>query len=412
MKKILASILCACSILPLSGCSKTVMADDDLMKGITANKVSSDVDIKDNSQVVDFAVRLFQESEESGKSTLVSPFSVLCALSMTANGADGETLSQMEQTLGMPVSELNEYIHAYVNSLPQGEKRKLSAANSIWFKDDPGFIPNRNFLQTNADYYGADIYKSSFDNAALDDINSWVNDNTDGMIDKILDKINPAAVMYLINALAFDAEWEEVYEEYQVQDDTFTKADKTEQSVKMMFATEHVYLQDENAQGFIKYYYGGEYAFAALLPDENVSVSDYVKSLSGEKLSEIFANKQNTTVHTKIPTFKGDYSYEMSDILKEMGMANAFDAGTADFSKLGKAGENIFINRVLHKTHIEVDPKGTKASAVTALEMNCGSAAPPEVPEPKEVYLDRPFVYMIIDTNTNFPIFMGTVTEV
>ncbi len=411
MKKILASILCLCSLLPLSGCSKTAMADD-LMDGINAKTVKSDVDIKDNAQAVDFAVRLFQESQESGKSTLVSPFSVLCALSMTANGADGETLSQMEQTLGMPVSQLNEYIHAYTKSLAQGEKRKLSAANSIWFKDDPGFIANRGFLQTNADYYGADIYKRSFDDATCDEINGWVKDNTDGMIKEIINEIPDEAIMYLINAIAFDAEWQEVYEEDQIWDDTFTKADKTEQTVKMMNSLENVYLQDENAKGFIKYYYGGEYAFAALLPDENVSVSDYVKSLSGEKLSEIFANQQDTKVYTKIPEFKGDYSYEMGDILPKMGMTDAFNAGTADFSKLGKADDNIFISRVLHKTHIEVDPKGTKAAAVTAVMITNDAAAPMQTPEPKEVYLDRPFVYMIIDTNTNFPIFMGTVTEV
>ncbi len=411
MKKILASILCLCSLLPLSGCSKTAMADD-LMDGINAKTVKSDVDIKDNAQAVDFAVRLFQESQESGKSTLVSPFSVLCALSMTANGANGETLAQMEQTLGMSVSELNEYIHAYTKSLAQGKKRKLSAANSIWFKDDPGFIPNRDFLQTNADYYGADIYKRSFDDATLNDINAWVKDNTDGMIEEIINEIPDDAIMYLINAIAFDAEWQEVYEEDQIWDDTFTKADKTEQTVKMMNSLENVYLQDENAKGFIKYYYGGEYAFAALLPDENVSVSDYVKSLSGEKLSEIFANWQDTEVYTKIPEFKGDYSYEMGDILPKMGMADAFNAGTADFSKLGKADDNIFISRVLHKTHIEVDPKGTKAAAVTAVMITNDAAAPMQTPEPKEVYLDRPFVYMIIDTNTNFPIFMGTVTEV
>ncbi len=411
MKRILALILCLCSILPLSGCAKTVMAAD-LMDGITANEVKSDVDIKDNARAVDFAVRLFQESEESGKNTLVSPFSVLCALSMTANGADGETLSQMEQTLGMPVSELNEYIHAYTKSLAQGEKRKLSAANSIWFKDDPSFTPNRDFLQTNADYYGADIYKRNFDDSTCDEINGWVKDKTDGMIEKIINEIPDASIMYLINAIAFDAEWQEIYEEDQVRDETFTKADKTEQIVKMMNGSEDVYLRDENAKGFIKYYYGGEYAFAALLPDENISVSDYVKSLSGEKLSEIFANRQDVEVYTKIPTFKGDYSYKMSDILQKMGMTDAFDMGKADFSKLGKADDNIFISRVLHKTYIEVDPKGTKAAAVTAVDNACGSAAPMETPEPKEVYLTRPFVYMIIDADTNFPIFMGTVTEV
>lgn len=95
-----------------------------------------------------------------------------------------------------------------------------------------------------------------------------------------------------------------------------------------------------------------------------------------------------------------------------MGMSDAFDFNAADFSKLGDANGNIFIGSVLHKTHIEVDPKGTKASAVTAVENKAAGAAPVQTPELKEVYLDRPFVYMIIDTNTNFPIFMGTVTEV
>lgn len=409
MKRILAFILCIGMVLSLSGCARKVMAED-LMSGITANEVKTDVDLKNSAGITDFAVKLFQNSEESGKNTLISPFSVLCALAMTANGADGETLAQMEKTLGMSADELNKYLHAYVNSLAQGEKRKLSVANSIWFADRQDFTVNRDFLQTNADYFGADIYKAKFDNAARDDINAWVNNKTDGMIDKIIDEIPGEAVMYLINALAFDAEWQTVYKNTQIRNTKFTKEDKTEQNVKMMYADEYLYLQDDNAQGFIKKYYGGEYAFAALLPDEGVSVSEYVKSLTGEKLSEILSNPQNTSVETAIPKFKNECSYEMSEILYKMGMKDAFNVNNADFSKLGKSTDgNIYINRVLHKTYIEVDERGTKAGAVTAVEMNLEGCAPTE---PKKVYLDRPFVYMIIDTQTNFPLFIGTVMSV
>lgn len=409
MKRLLALILCIGLILSLSGCARKVMAED-LMSGITANEVNTNVDLKNSAGITDFAVKLFQNSEESGKSTLISPFSVLCAIAMTANGADGETLAQMEKTLGMSADELNKYLHAYVNSLAQGEKRKLSVANSIWFADRQDFTVNRDFLQTNADYFGADIYKAKFDNATRNDINAWVNNKTDGMIDKIIDEIPGEAVMYLINALAFDAEWQTVYKNTQIRNGKFTKEDKTEQNVKMMYAGEYLYLQDDNVQGFIKKYYGGEYAFAALLPDEGVSVSDYVKSLTGEKLSEILSNPQNTSVGTAIPKFKSECSYEMSEILYKMGMKDAFNVNNADFSKLGKSTDgNIYINRVLHKTYIEVDERGTKAGAVTAVEMNLESCAPTE---PKKVYLDRPFVYMIIDTQTNFPLFIGTVMEV
>ena len=411
MKKILALILCMGFVLSLTACAR--VKADDLMSGIVPDKVETNVDLKNNTGLMDFAVELFKNAEENGENSLVSPFSVLCALAMTANGADKETLAQMEQALGMPIDELNEYIYAYTNSLAQGDKYKLSVANSIWFSDRADFVPNRDFLQTNANYYGAGIYKSDFSGSACDDINLWVKQNTNGMIDKIIDEIPEDAVMYLINALAFEAEWASIYERSDVNQGNFFKEDKTKQSADFMYAMEHSYLTDEKAKGFIKYYSGGEYAFAALLPDEGVSLSDYVDSLTGEKLAEILANKQSETVRTSIPKFKSECSFLLNDCLKDMGMTDAFSGSLADFSKLGSMDDNsgLYINRVLHKTYIEVAEKGTKAGAVTAVELNCeGAMILPE--DIKEVYLNRPFVYMIIDTNANLPLFIGTVTEI
>lgn len=412
MKKILALILCLVFALSLTACAR--VKAEDLMSGIVPNKVDSNVDLTDNSGLKDFAVSLFQNAEKSGNNTLVSPLSVLCALAMTANGADKDTLSQMEQTLGMPIDKLNDYLNAYTASLAQGEKYKLSIANSIWFSDRTDFTPNRDFLQKNADYYGAGIYKATFNDSACDDINLWIKQKTDGMIENILDKIPEDAVMYLVNALAFEAEWADIYEKNDVNKGNFFKEDKTKQSVDFMYGYEGTYLKDENAQGFIKYYSGGKYAFAALLPDEDVSLSEYVKSLSGEKLSEIFSNKQQgVTVKTLIPKFRSECSFRLDNELKAMGMTNAFDGSVSDFSRLGKMADNssIYINRVLHKTYIEVAEKGTKAGAATVVEMNAEGVmmVPDEV---KEVYLNRPFVYMIIDTTANLPLFIGTVTEI
>ena len=409
---VIISLLLVCAMaVNLTGCTMEVQAKD-LMDGITPNQANALDDLgSQNADVTDFAIRLFKASEESGKNTLISPLSVLCALAMTANGAEEETLAQMEEVLGMTTEELNLYLYSYMQNLPQGEKYKLSLANSIWFTEDERFTVNQDFLQTNADYYGADIYKAPFDKQTLKDINNWVKQNTDEMIPEILDQIPSEAIMYLVNALAFEAEWSEIYEKHQVKDGEFTKEDGTKQDVKFMYGSEGTYFEDEKATGFMKRYKGGKYAFVAMLPNEGVSVSEYIASLDGESLNALLANPQYATVRTSIPKFETEYKVEMSDILQSMGMTEAFDMYNADFEGLGTStGGNIYISRVLHKTFISVGEKGTKAGAATIVEMKDGAAAEPT--EPKEVYLDRPFVYMLVDCENNIPFFIGTMMDV
>ncbi|HWQ80261.1 MAG TPA: serpin family protein [Anaerovoracaceae bacterium] len=397
-------------LFSLSGCSAAQVVD--LMAGVKVNAASNDIDLTgdDSEAIAGFAVELFQNTVSPDGNLLISPLSVLCALAMTANGAEDQTLAQMEDVIGLSVQDLNEYLHAYLESLPAGDKYKVSLANSIWFRDDDRLTVEQDFLQANADYYGASVYKTAFDNATLKDINDWVSDNTDGMIEDILDEIPDGAVMYLINALAFDAEWQNIYKESQVHEGTFTTESGEARNVEMMYGSEHLYLEDGNATGFIKYYAGRKYAFAALLPNEGILLGDYIASLTGAGFMSTLQNARDVQVNTAIPKFESEYSVEMSDILNSMGMTNAFDAGLADFTGLGVWEDgNLFINRVIHKTYIAVDEKGTRAGAATAVEMFAGSA-PAE--ESKTVYLDRPFVYMLIDSETNLPLFIGAVTDI
>ena len=404
-------ILLISVVLNMGGCVLPVQAED-LMHGIIPNEVEGTENLDSaNPDASDFAVRLFKESAKTGENTLISPLSLMCALAMTANGADGKTLEQMEAALGMSKSQLNSYLYTYVNSLPQGDKYKLNIANSIWFTEDQRFEVNPDFLQVNADYYGADVYKAPFDSQTLRDINNWVKKETDGMIPKVLRDIPPEAVMYLVNALAFEAEWSEIYEDHQVRDGKFTKEDGTVQNVEMMYASEGKYLNDGLAQGFIKYYSGRKYAFAALLPNEGVSISDYISSLDGRALNSLLESAENRRVKTAIPKFETEYEAQMSDTLIALGMTDAFDIDVADFKNLGTSKEgNIFINRVIHKTYIKVGERGTKAGAVTVVEMNdTASADSPD--EIKVVYLDRPFLYMLIDCENNVPFFIGALTD-
>ena len=409
--KSLICLLLACSILFSVSACRTVKAEN-LMDGITPNNIELTADVSASSaDITDFAIRLFKATSENGKNTLVSPLSVMYALAMTANGAEGETLSEMERVLGINREELNSLLYAYISTLPNGEKYKLSIANSIWFKDDSRFSVKRDFLQKNADYYGADIYKSAFDNRTLKDINNWVSKKTDGMIDKALDEISDDAIMYLVNALAFEAEWRSIYNSKQVRDGEFTSESGEKMSVEMMYSDESKYIEDENATGFIKYYSGGKYAFAALLPNEGMSVSEYLNTLDGESVQAMLSGMKTVSVRAAIPKFETEYSTEMSEILSNMGMPTAFDPSLADFSSLGSYSVgNIYINKVVHKTYIRVDERGTKAGAVTVVEMNKATAGDPF--ETKQVYLDRPFVYMLIDCENNIPFFIGTTMSV
>lgn len=410
---ILSLILICSMAVNLTGCATKVQAAD-LMEGVQANTVTGKAadDAFAQSQMR-LAVELFQSSvlESKDENVLISPLSIQLALAMTANGADGNTKAEMEALLGGEISleDLNEYLYSYVNNLPSAEKYKLQIANSIWFRDDEGRLQvEKDFLQKNADYYGAQAYKAAFDDQTLKDINNWVKDHTDGMIDSILDQIDEDAVMYLINALVFDAEWQHVYDKSDVYKGKFTNIGGTEKQVDMMHSEETVYLQDENAIGFMKPYSGSKYNFAVLLPNEGVDIYEYIAGLTGESLLETLSTLQLGMVMATLPKFSYEYELTMNDVLKELGMPSAFSGDTADFSKMAHSSRgNIYIGDVLHKTFISVDELGTKAGAVTKVQMNDESAPMSEW----VVTLNRPFVYMIIDNETNLPVFIGTVMD-
>ena len=411
---ILSLILICSMAVNLTGCATKVQAAD-LMEGVQANTVTSKAadDAFAQSQMR-LAVDLFQASvlESKDENVLISPLSIQLALAMTANGADGDTKAEMEALLGGEISleNLNEYLCSYVNNLPSAEKYKLQIANSIWFRDNEGRLQvEKDFLQKNADYYGAQAYKAAFDDQTMKDINNWVKDHTDGMIDSILDQIDEDAVMYLINALVFDAEWQHVYDKSDVYKGKFTNIDGAEKQVDMMHSEETVYLQDENATGFMKPYSGSKYNFAVLLPNEGVDIYEYIAGLTGEKLMETLSTPQLGMVMATLPKFSYEYELTMNDVLKELGMPSAFSGDTADFSKMAHSSRgNIYIGDVLHKTFISVDELGTKAGAVTKVQMNDECAVMSEW----VVTLNRPFIYMIIDNDTNLPVFIGTVMDV
>ena len=390
----------------------------NLMAGVEAQKVTVSSQPEEYGPVMtDFAVRLFKNCYKNGENQLISPLSVISALGMAANGAQNDTLKEMEDVLGVKHETLNHYLKAFVSNKYKTWENKFTIANSIWF--DEGRIGKgtvqKDFLQTNADYYEADLYELKFNRDAKDRINEWVSEKTDGKIPKMLeDDISDDTVMFLVNALSFDADWESPYSEKAVHEEKFITENGSERNAEFMYSREYAYIEDENTTGFVKYYNGRRYAFVALLPNEEIKMSDYVSSLDGQKIENLLKNIDESPVNTKTPKFNVDYSIELKDTLETMGMKLAFDQYKADFYGIAHPTPYpLYIGRVLHKTFFRIDEKGTSAGAATMIDVLMGGEISDiETKEPYTVYLDRPFVYMLIDCKSNTPFFIGTAMDI
>lgn len=405
MKKWVALGLCMALLAGCGGCQR-VSAVQDLSKNVSAApKDVGTLSDEDAKLLADAAIRLLQ-SNGTEENTLLSPMSVFCAIGMTANGAAADTKAQFAAALGMDIDTLNRCLAGWLQS--QEGHDGLVAANSVWINSSDMKVAD-SFLQAIADYYGANVFQGAFSTDTLGQMNSWVNEHTDGMIPEILDILPENAVMYLLNALCFRRSWQEPYTTDKVHDGTFTDADGETQDVQMMYSKEYLYLEDETATGFIKPYEGGKYAFAALLPAEDLSANDLVAALTGEKLISLLANADTQPVDVRLPKFSMEYDAELSGTLQTMGITDAFDPDAADFSAMGSASDNVYISRVLHRTSITVNETGTEAAAATAVEMMTKSMRPMRN---KSVILDRPFVYMIVDLESNIPVFIGVMNEI
>lgn len=353
-----------------------------------------------------FALELLRNVQRAKGQTnvMVSPYSVMQALSMTANGAANQTRTEMEQVLGngISVNDLNKYLYTWRTEQPESDACRLHTANGIWINREVEQI-NHLFAEQVRNFYAAEIRKSAFDQKTLREINGFVKKETDGMIPDILKQLEPDATAVLVNAVGFESRWAVPYEKDKVCDGIFRNADGSESTVQMMTGSESDYLESDGAVGFLRDY-DGQYAFAGILPPEDVSVQAWLDAQTPEDLIAMVAGRTDTSVTSVMPAFTADTDVQLEQILPDMGMQSAF-SGAADFSCLSDTPMKI--DEVIHKTHIEVDEKGTKAAAATAVVMQKNDAE--MLGTEKTVRLDRPFVYMILDMNNELPVFIGTV---
>jgi len=428
-KKTAGILLCASLLMGITACTSGKTTENPLQKVEMSTETPLQVmktvnlmeDVEAEAVMLDnlplipimkFGVPLLQnavEEAEKGENVLVSPMSAWTALCMTELGALGETDEQMQQVLGVSDRNHLSYLHALTKKMSAGADNKVHMANGIWFKNVESLHVKEEFLKQNKALLDATAYKAPFNEETRKNINQWVSEQTDGMVREILKEIKEEDVIYLVNALSFDGEWQKIYNETEVWDGTFTTEAGEEQPVPMMHSKETVYLEDERATGFVKYYKGQDYAFVALLPKEGITVADYVQNLSAEGLSKMLDAKSRGTVEVTMPKFSVEYGLELNDILKQMGMETAFSERDADFSAMATSDVgNIYVSRVNQRCFLSVDERGTKAGAATAVAMANKMA----MMDIKVVNLNRPFVYLLIECEYNEPLFMGTMMNV
>ena len=394
-------------LLVLSGCSAPV---SDLMAGVKAAEWPQSPDEPDAAfinSVSQFSWKLFQESMKNPGNVLISPASVYIALAMTLNGADQDTRTAMLDALsaeGLSVDALNRACRDWTTLLENtNQTTRLSIANSIWMRE--GFPADKDFLQRNADYYAAAARALDFNKPdSVDTINQWVKQSTEGKIEKIIENIGPFDVMYLINAVYFNAEWLTQFEAAKTIAGTFS-APGGESQVKYMNRIGSIdYISGENCEGVLLPYKDGRFALVAILPEQGLAARDLISSFTADTLSALVKGRVPTSIELRLPKFETRYEAGLVDDLKKMGMAVAFNPDLADFSLMNSNREkNLFISDVRHKTFCRVDEKGTEAAAVTSITM--GTASMPV--SDRLVDFNRPFIYGIIDTTTGMPLFLG-----
>ncbi len=360
-----------------------------------------------------FASNFFKLAAASPETNVViSPYSVSTALSMVYNGAVGKTKTQMQEVLGYAgitddaVNEQNASL--YKSLMHVNPVSELTVANALFANKDFAF--EKSFTNTNQKYFGAKLETLDFaDATTLDKINNWVKDNTKGKIPTIIDQVPQAAILYLVNAVYFKGMWLDEFVKDQTQAAEFTVAGGAKKQIQIMNRSDKMhYLKGKNFQAVMLPYKDKRLQMCVFLPDQKSDINALVASFTEENLknwSEQFGKKEG---HLGLPRFKVEYKTELSKVLKEAGMPCAFEDSCADFKNMTK--EPSVISRVLHKTYLEVNEKGTEAAAATAVEMSVTSA-PAEPEPPFEMVCDRPFVVAIRDSKTNAILFLGAIVD-
>ncbi len=427
--RVVTGILAASVIL--GGCASAAPQETTAKPGRDDTQVKTEIDLKKiagtefdsgklDGEYRKYCFEIFSQTvgDHGGKdeNVMISPASVMLALDMLAAGSKGDSLKQLTDLFadGADPMEQQAYAAALMKKINDSKKVDFSCANAVWSNSGIlGDTVNTEYVDYIKDTFRAEYSAEPFNAKTPDEINGWVDEHTDHMIQKVIDELDPMDVMVLVNAISFDAKWDAPYMDDQLGSGDFTASDGSVLEANYLNGKSPLYYETEKATGFIKEYEGGEYAFIAILPaDDSVSANEFAKNFTADDYEE-FVNSATDEydVYTKMPAFSSDFEASLTGTLSKLGAPDIFDGSKADLSGIAGNRGDLFVSDVIHKTHIEVDSEGTRAAAVTAITVRANGIEFSEK-ESRTVICDRPFVYAIVDTETMTPVFIGTVNAV
>lgn len=360
-----------------------------------------------------FGFTVFRELVAKGPAgnIVVSPFSIATCLQMTSNGTSGETREAMEETLcisGMERDQVNQGASGMSSALKRSAgKATLVTANSLWGRDDIEF--SKSFTQRITEFYGAEFALVDFGSPeTVSKVNSWVSRSTDGMIKKVIDGFQDDDVLLLINTIYFRGAWAKEFDVESTENEVFHLSYGESTRVPMM-KQDGTYgiFRGAGASGIRLPYAQSELAMYIFLPSERATINDLCEMLAGDDWKDWPSKLHSETVFLWMPRFKMRYNVRLNNALTALGMGRAFDPQQADFRDLGtRVLGSVWLRYVDHTAVIEVDEQGTKAAAATSAVGE--SAAPwPEL----SFVIDRPFLFIIRDDETQSILFMGWVED-
>ncbi len=347
-----------------------------------------------------YGVGILDRLYRSGENIVVSDLSINMALAMLAEGAKGETLAELEAYLGCPIDEYRAFVLRYLKELPDNEEMKVLISNSYW-KDEACTIRDSygKILEDNYKALFKEVDFSKEGTAAM--INDFVKDKTKGLIDHLVDDGDIYDLkMMIMNCLYFKGLWGD--EVNIVKEEDF-KGLKNTKKTKMLFTSEDTYFENEKAVAFSKKYMG-RYEFIGILPKEE---GDF--SLQDLDISSLLKSRNDSDykVHTMIPELDIKFGSDITTALEEMGIKHVFAPELADLGNM--SDESLYADTVIHKTRLKLNKEGTEAAAVTAIMVKATGLPMMEKRTEVDIHLDRPFAFLIYDTENDIALFTGKV---
>lgn len=392
----------------LFSCSENGDCDCDTPPDLRPMSAGEEMIIEStNNFAFDIFARL--NEQEAGKNLFISPLSISTALSMTANGAVGETKEGIKKTLyqeNLSDTEINEAyktLSEFITDLDP--KVTMQLTNSNWYKQE--YNIKETFKNILLDYYDAEVIGTNFEDPNTKDlINGWIEDKTNGKIKDMIDQIPPNVVMYLINAIYLKAAWQYQFDKDKtdLMDFTLTNGSKVKTDMMYSDGIRANYFGNEDIQ-FIEIPYGnGQFVFSIIIPKDPNKLDEIIKQLDIYALNTYIDEADTSTFKVYLPKFKIEYKITLNDLLAAMGMELSFSGG-ADFSDLFVEDLDLYISRVLHQSFLEVDEEGTEAAAATVVEIMETSIDPNA--KPSILYIDHPFAFFIREKHSNSILFTG-----